>query len=287
MVTAVQARDGYDLFKAKFPGALTRQVPHYYAIAASDSLTTAEEFTRHCEKLGLRATPRYESMFVPGMVEEYFEADEGFYDAFLLRQACRKMLQEAGVLVLTRWRAAKLAAREHDITVVTAYAELNETLRSLNLPPVTLQYETCEVAVIRAPTLVRRSVVFMDGPFMSFAPYAPGLHLLYDVEHTVHRRTIGTSDIAPAPLRTNFPRMLSSLQRFTGVLPDARLVESLCATRVVLPDVDATDARQYQMQWTDPRVLAVLGGKVSASVSAAREVAAEVAAKLEVPCPAR
>ena len=96
----------------------------------------------------------------------------------------------------------------------------------------------------------------------------------------MHARTAGTADVTVPAARSNFGRMLSSLQRFTGVLPGASLVDSLLATRVVLPGVDATDARPTEVAWAAPDVLSVLSGKVCTSVDTARLVAAEVAAKL-------
>jgi hypothetical protein len=267
--TARQARDGYESFTAMFAGALTRQVPHYYAIAAHGSLTTAEQFAGHCDRLGLRATPRHESMFVPGMIEQYFEADESYYDPWLLRQICGQRLARSRVQV----RLNASHAADHDVLVVAAYASLNRVLSGLGCPVRELQYEACEVAVIRAPTLMRRSVVVMDGPFMSFTPYGRGLHLLYDVEHSVH-----------GARRTKFPEMLSKLQRFTGVLPGAHLVDSLWAGRVVLPGVDASDARPTQVTRAAPNVLSVLSGKVCTSVDTARLVAAEVTEMLAGRC---
>ena len=150
--TARQARDGYESFTRMFAGALTRKAPHYYAIAAEGSLTSAAQFAQHCDRLGLRATPRTEQMFVPGTVEDCFEVDEAYYDVFLLRRLCRERLAGSRVRAELGCALAPAVIREaHDVVVVAAYAGLNEVLAGLGCPPAELQYETCEVAVIRAP----------------------------------------------------------------------------------------------------------------------------------------
>lgn len=285
-VTAGQSRDGCESFTRMFGEALTPAVPHYYAIAAEGSLTSADQFARHCDEFGLPALPARPPFLAPGSVQECFEVGESYYDAGILRRLCRERLRRANVSVEMGCTLSPAAiGRAHDVVVVAAYAGLNEVLAGLGCPPMDLQYETCEVAVIEAPRLPPASLVVMDGPFMSVAPYGRGLHILYDVEHSVHTRATG--DRLPASAlasRTRFAAMLASARRFVTGLEDARQVGSLQSVRVVLPGVDTTDARPTQVTWMSDRVLSVLSGKVCTSVDAAALVAAEVASKLAGRC---
>ena len=210
-----------------------------------------------------------------------FEVDEYYYDAQLLRRTCRDLLRRLGVHVKTGWAAgAQAVAAAHDVVVAAAYAGLNEVLTGLGCAPVELQYEGCEVAIVEAPRLDGLNLVVMDGPFCSVAPYHGGRYLLYDVVHSVHARATGYANTGIRPVATAFTPMLTSARRFVGPLEGARHVQSLIAQRVVLPGVDATDARPSQVWWAGDRVLAVLSGKVSTAVAAGREAAAQVAGKL-------
>jgi glycine/D-amino acid oxidase-like deaminating enzyme len=282
--TARQCRDGYKSFMFGFAEATAAvtgpgSVSHY-AIAAQGSLTSAGQFTRHCSQLGLTLRPADLPVLVPGSVQACFEADEFYYDPAVLRQCAHERLAAAGVRTELGCTAAPEAiAREHDIVVVTAYAGLNEVLAGLGCPPAELQYELCEVAVADAPAVTRLSLVVMDGPFVSIAPYRDGLHLLYDVVHSVHARATGHARPDWRPGGTRFAAMLASARRFAE-LGGVRHAGSLYATRVVLPGMDATDGRPAKVWWAGPRVLAVLSGKVSVSADTAKAVAAQVTAKL-------
>ena len=280
LATAAQARDGFTSFTRMFAGAMTPRVPHYYAIAAEGSLTTADQFAWHCGRLGLRADPVRAPFLVPGSVSACFEVDEAFYDPAALRRLCRKYLARSAVQVEAgSTRSPAAIGQAHDVVVVAAYAGLNEVLAGLGAPTAELQYEMCEVSVIRAPGLPAVSLVVMDGPFMSVAPYRDGMHVLYDVVHSVRARSAGHAAPGAFAAWPAFPEMLASARRFVP-LGDVRLVRSLRARRVVLPGVDATDARRTDVAWVSPRVLSVLSGKVCTSAGTARLVAAEVTAKL-------
>lgn len=286
-------------FSRIFAEALVPTVPHYYAIAATGSRTSPEQFQQHCDQLGLRLRPVQLPTLVPASVKACFEVDESYYDAARLKRLSWELLVRSHVRVeLNCTRNAHDIGQAHDIVVVTAYASLNRVLVDLDCPTVELQYEVCEVPVIRAPRLRGCSVVVMDGPFISVAPYGIGLHLLYDVVHSVHTRTIGHTkpDVSghaqqlsgptmSSPAATRFVSILSSTRRFVTPLEDVRHVGSLIAERVVLPGVDETDARLTEVRWVTPRVISVLSGKVSTSMDAGRTVAGAIARRLGLPGP--
>jgi len=185
--TARDARDGFDSFAQVFSAAFTAPVPHHYAIAMADSLTTVEQFERHCDRVGLRARRTRLPELVPGSVAVCFEVDEAYYDTTLLRKLAWECLLSAQVRVeLRSARAARDIARAHDFVVVAAYGSLNEILPDLGCEPIELQYELCEVPIVHTPDLDRLSLVVLDGPFVSVAPYGGNCHALYDLVHSVH-----------------------------------------------------------------------------------------------------
>jgi glycine/D-amino acid oxidase-like deaminating enzyme len=291
--TARDARDGFDSFSQTFSAAFTAPVPHHYAIAVADSLTTVEQFERHCRQLGLRARRALLPELVPGSVAACFEVDEAYYDTTLLRKLAWERLLSAQVRVeLQSACAARDIARAHEFVVVAAYGSLNEILPELGCAPIELQYELCEVPIVRTPDLDGLSLVVLDGPFVSIAPYGSNGHALYDVVHSVHARSVGQTnpgfreypqDFAATralpPRLSRFAPILASTRRFLALLENAVHVCSHFAERVVIPGLDATDARPTVVQWASPRVIFILSGKVSTSIDTARLVAREIASR--------
>jgi dTDP-glucose 4,6-dehydratase len=292
--TARQARDGYESFSRIFAEALVPSFPHYYAIAAEESLVTAEQFQEHCDQLGLRAYPVELSVFVPGSTKACFEVDESYYDASELKRLSWKRLITSHVQVeLNCMRQMRVISQAHDIVIVTAYASLNQVLDELSCPLLELQYEVCETPIIHAPSLHRCSITVIDGPFVSIASYGTGLHVLYDVIHSVHTQTVGYDNLdsrsyacqfdgplVSHPVYTKFDPILSSAQRFVAPLENVNHVGSLIAERIVLPHADETDARPTEIWWVAPRVIAVLSGKVCVAIDAARTITRMIAGEL-------
>lgn len=284
--TARQARTGFESFMAMFGEAVvTPAVRHHYAIAAEGSLTSPADFQAHCAQLNLSATPVVHGRLFPRSVAACFAADEHYYSPVLLRRFAWQRLREFGVSVeLDHKGTAPAVLRNHDVVVVTAYSDMNEVLGELDCNPAELQYEMCEVAVFDAPDLRRMSMVVIDGPFCSVAPYGDGLNILYDVVRSVHHRHTGYKNPGLVPGPTRFVPMLESARRFAD-FGYARYVTSLWAERVVLPNADTTDARPANVWWAGPNVLSVLSGKVTASVSTGRRVAEMVTSMYSLPAP--
>jgi hypothetical protein len=294
LATAQGARDGYVSFSQVFSEAFATPVRHYYAIAASGSHTSVEEFEQHCQALDLHARRVRLPDLVPGSVAACYEVDEAYYDATSLRKLAWERLQSAEVQVAVRsTRAALEIAQAHDFLVVAAYGSLNEVLAALDCPPVELQYELCEVPVVYAPNLDQASLVVLDGPFVSVGPYGNGCHILYDVVNSVHTRSIrrvfsryydraldSRGLTKPSPGLTRFDQIFSSTRRFLATAAGMVHVGSLFAERVILPGVDKTDARPTVVGWASPSVVAVLSGKVSTAVDAGRLIARSIASSL-------
>lgn len=293
--TAQQARDGYRSFVHSFGAAVEATVPHHYAIASSQSRTSPEEFRTHCDRLNIRARSVRVPYLSQDSTQACFEVDEAYVDMHKLRKLSQEQLSASGVQVsLASSTTSTDIARIHDYIVVATYGSMNDVLAEIECPTMKLQYELCEVPVIRCPSLDRCSVVVMDGPFMSVAPYRDDLHLLYDVVESVHERVVDNRgpdfsafrkhlDGPPmtVPSTTRLDAIMMSARRFLGPLDDFTHVGSLFAVRVVLPGLETSDARPTLVQWVAPNVVTILSGKMSVAVDAGRVVAREVESRLD------
>lgn len=283
--TARQARDGYDSFLSTYSAAVRSTVAHYYAIPEGGSRTSAQGFQSHCQRLGLRAEPVELPPFITSAIAACWQVDEPYFDPRALRRMALDLLQKAGVdLVLHSCASADSIASQHDYVVLAVYSATNRLLAELGCQPVLLQYELCEVPVIHSPRMRDCSVVVMDGPFVSVAPYGEDCHLLYDVRHSVHSRVIGVENpefprfaeqLAGQPVSgtpvTKFSKILASAKRFVSSLDEVSHLGSLFSVRVVPPGAGRTDARPTAVRWVSPRVIMILSGKMSVCVDAAQQ----------------
>ncbi|WP_421118019.1 FAD-dependent oxidoreductase [Aquihabitans daechungensis] len=199
--TARQASIGFDSFVRTYREAVEPGSAQYYAMADHGSRTSVAEFERHCRQVGLQAEVVDRPAFLTDAVERCWQVYEPYFDPVTLRRIISERLRQAGIrIVLDCPATADEIARNHDYLVLAIYADTNEALHQLGLEALPLQYDLCEVPVVRSPRLRDHSVVVMDGPFVSLAPYRGDSHLLYDVQHSVHDRVTATSKPAFPPV---------------------------------------------------------------------------------------
>lgn len=270
--TAKAAKADAARFALRFPTTIDTSGRHYYCIASSGSLTSADAFLRHCDLLGDGHVVTH-SPLVWG-VDVTVRVPEAFIDVRRLREVLIGEVRAAGVRVHLGVEVDP-DGLGHDLIVMATYGR----------PwPVPLRYEVCEVMLIELGAHYRgHSFVILDGPFACLDP-VPGtrLHAVYHVERSVHHVSVGRVEVpdhlAPlldrGPVRTEHARtqpLLLGVRRFLDRigLPDP--AGSMFTVRAVLPDVDATDERPTLVH-LDGRVVWVLAGKLDGAVSAAARV---------------
>lgn len=277
LATAREVRDAGPELAARFPQAVVTSARHHYLVAC-DSLTSGEKYLAFLDELQLPYQPVEHRLVHGDTVDLALRVDgEAFLDLVELRFLLPQQLMAAGVRLRLRTPAtARLLARDFDVAVDATYGRSG-------LRP--LRYELTEIALVRlGEHYAGQSFVVMDGPYVSLDPLArTGLHMLYDVTHSVHHVTDSPGDI-PAQYRelvdqgrkytglTRVEQMQGSARRFLLGLGMPEYSGSLFTLRAVLPDVDDTDARPTLVE-RDGRLISVLSGKIASAVSAARRVA--------------
>lgn len=264
-----------DLFAATFPEAIDRSARHHYVIARGGHVG-GEQYLAFLDRLGLPYRIVHPPLVAQATTEVTVTADEALIDPVRLRAALRQQLRAAGVDVHTR-AAGGPDMPGHDLTVLATYGA--HTTRPL-------QYEVTEVAVVRlGRQYAGHSYVVLDGPFACLDPL-PGtdLHLLYDVVHSVHHRTVGTAPEVPEHLvplvdrgrvytkRTRVFAMEQTARQFLAGIGMPEYCGSLVTVRAVLPEVDATDERPTLVERHE-NTITLLAGKLDTAVAAARQVA--------------
>lgn len=268
--TALASKAAADEFTRAYPSAVHRSAKHHYLIAP-DSLVSGPDYLTFLDSLQLP----YRQYGHPS-VDVAVEVPESLINVAKLRAALHRQLAAAPVRLLLGCEGGP-DMPGYDLTVLATYGA--HTARPL-------QFEVTEVAVCQlGPEYAGQSYVVLDGPYCCIDPL-PGTrhHLLYDVVHSVHHRTVGMRPQVPEHLRelmdagpvrtprTRFNRMADTARRFLGDFP-ATYVASMFTIRAVLPDVAATDERPTLVE-RDGDTVRILSGKIGTALAAAREITA-------------
>jgi FAD dependent oxidoreductase len=285
--TAVAAREGFDAFAVRYPEALRYANGHHYLIA-SGGKTTADDYLDFCKRLWLPYALTSHPFISRRTIDLVVTVPEAMIDVTMLRRLLRRDLGRVGVPIHTNVQVAGW-----DEFAADCYGDFDHFVWATYGQPwiKPLQYEICELAIMELGRYAGESFVVLDGDFVSLDWWRDGRFALYDVQHSVHHRSVGTEPEIPGeyaelirrsnrgPIHSELSHvyeMLNSAGRFLGALdPHGRGVSihcgSLYSVRAVLPDVDATDERPTLIE-TRGNATSVLSGKICTAPAAARAV---------------
>ena len=201
--TAIKSANYFNRFCADYGDCINGEFDQVYATSAAYSWTNAAEFIRFCKAANIRCdvlpNDRY---FQDGMCDGTFLTPEYTFDAKMM--ADKMFAQASGHAgVEFRFSCPVTAIRkEGGVYVVCAggetfetpfllnatYASSNQILKMLELPPLPIKYELCEIILCTvAEPLKNVGITVMDGPFFSIMPFGKtGLHSLTSVTFTPH-----------------------------------------------------------------------------------------------------
>ncbi len=289
--TAIDCRDSEIVFQSVFSPAVVTDVDHYYAVAARDSLTSADDYVAFCRTLGLEFEIAEPDVLIPRSMAITLRVREHLFEPTILRAIAWDRLRASGVAVHLEADVQVADLDDADVIVVATYAELNRQLRDHAGAQRPYQFEVCEKPVVRLPEVyARQSVVVMDGPFMCFDPMGSSdLHVLGHVVHAIHATNVGLEPQVPAelvpllnkgvverPAVTNFDRFVEAGREFFPRFDETVHVGSMYTVRAVLPGVEGTDSRPTLVRQVDDRIITVFSGKIATCVGAALQVASLV-----------
>jgi len=201
--TAIKSARYFNRFCRDYADCINGEFDQVYATSAAYSWTNAAEFRRFCKAADIRCDDLpTERFFNPGMCDGAFMTTEYTFDAMLLRD---KMFSEArsfdnvefrflstvtGIRKSEKSYIVEAAGEEFETAFLlnATYAGSNQILRMLDIPPLPIKYELCEIILCEvAEPLKNIGITVMDGPFFSIMPFGKtGLHSLTSVTFTPH-----------------------------------------------------------------------------------------------------
>ncbi|MHC9294315.1 FAD-dependent oxidoreductase [Mycobacterium sp. LTG2003] len=292
--TARETKQSVESFVREYGAAVIRSKQHLYAISKFGSRVSAQQFLEHCRLAALEVDVVSSPLLKTESVELVIEALEWRMDPVDLRAIGQRHIADSGVELFLETEAGPSVVDDYDYVVLCGNAKSNALMRQWGMAPPRRQFEVCEVAIMKGAELGDTDIVVMDGPFNSLSPYGrrEGLHILYDVEHSVHHRFVSDTFEPPEQYRallsnpageqtelTAFESMLKTARQYVNGLDNAEYFGSLWSVRTVLADVDATDARPTIVNWVAPTVMTLFSGKLVTAVTAAESVVTELRAR--------
>lgn len=267
--TAEATRNAAMVFKNRYPTTVV-SYNHYYVIAP-ESKVSPNNYIDFCNRLQLPyevIDPK--NLLMVHTADLIVKVSESFIHIGNLYQALRRDLKKWNVAIHTGVHVDGTEVPGHDLTIWTTYGV------PWKFP---LRYEICEIPVFELGRYKDDSFVVIDGDFVSLDPYGK-LYTLYDVVHSVHHVTIGTTPDIPLVYRELLARptkvtsplskrdlIIESASRFFwGLNPYGQHPSiyhgSLWSLRAVLPDVDDTDKRPTLVKRDSDNVIRILSGKL-------------------------
>jgi glycine/D-amino acid oxidase-like deaminating enzyme len=293
LMTAYRSRFNYERFRKEYREAIVDQFTKVYGVSRSFSKVTAQQFSVFMERIGAPLKPapdRVRQLFDDRLTESVWIAEECAFDCALLRERCRRDLENAQIPVrmgtrvsgARRDEAGRVVAElsdgtewPADLIVNATYSGLNLLTQGAELPAIPLKHELAEMALVKLPEqLAGLSVTMMCGPFFSFMPYpSRGLTTLSHVRYTPHlqwfEKTGGVikdpyARFAQLPKVTHYPYMVTDAARYIPSLSGAEYVESLWEVKTLLPQTEVDDGRPilFRRDPMMPEVIHVMGGKI-------------------------
>lgn len=274
-------------FCDEYADAVMNYTDNYYCIANEGSLTSKEQYLDFCNRHGLEFRITKPDLINNDNVQVCVKVNEKLFDHSILKKNCWDKLKKRNVNVQLKTRAKVSDLEKYDFVIISTYSNLNEMLEKNKPKQKNYQFEVCEKVFVKMPSKFKnKSILIMDGPFMSIDPVGnTGLSIIGDVVHTVLHRNIGkypeiekehqevmNKGIIKNPRITNYKSFIESASRFVPEVKNAEYYGSSYCIKTVLPNVDNTDERPTKIEKIDDKTITVFSGKIPTCVEAASHI---------------
>lgn len=260
---------------------------HLYCIARTGSVTSPEDFLAFCDRhdLPYRRLTDHPAICMEN-VALVVQAEELMINFTSLVEQVLGKLYRSRVEVKVNSKFTAQQFNDFDLVVNSTYANLNELLTEEERVP--YQFELCEKIVVKPPKQLQGlSVVVMDGPFCCVDPIDGSEYShMGNVVHALRQTNVGKMPADPGKLGSlvdvgernvseisRFEEFRDSASYFMPDMRDSEYVASKFTYRVVLPNLDSTDARPTLLRWIRPNLVNVFSGKIDTCVKVAQELA--------------
>ena len=274
-------------FINEFSDAVMKTTENFYCVSKNDSLVNADEYIDFCNRNSLEFEKTNLELVDENSIQLCLKVRENLYDYEKLKKNCWFKLKNLGVMVNLNNQASDEIFDEFDFVIICTYANINSLLTKFPKKQRDFQFEICEKVFFQLPDEFKnKSVIVMDGPFMSIDPVGgKDIFIIGDVVNTVHERYVGKmpkfdskflslldKGIIKNPTITNKELFLKSASNFFPSVSKAKYVGSSFTIKTVLPNVDSSDERPTIIEKINDKIITVFSGKIPTCIDAANQI---------------
>jgi len=285
--TAQELLSSESSFINEFSDAVMKTTENFYCISKNDSLVNADEYIDFCNRNSLEFEKSDLEIIDKDSIQLCLKVRENLYDYEKFKKICWQKLKNLGVKVNLNNQVGDEIFDEFDFVVICTYANINSLLDKFPKKQRDFQFEICEKIFVELPNEFKnKSVLIMDGPFMSIDPVGEkDIFIIGDVVNTVHERYIGKlpkfdpkflplldKGIIKNPAITNKELFLKSASNFFPDVSKAKYVGSSFTIKTVLPNVDSSDERPTIIEKVNDKIITVFSGKIPTCVDTANQI---------------
>ena len=285
--TAQELLSSESSFVNEFSDAVMKTTENFYCVSKDDSLVNADEYIDFCNRNSLEFEKSNLEIVNENSIQLCVKVRENLYDYEKLKKKCWYKLKNLGVTVNLNNQVSDEIFDKFDFVVICTYANINSLLAKFPEKQRDFQFEICEKIFVELPDEFKnKSVLIMDGPFMSIDPVGEkGIFIIGDVVNTVHERCVGKvpkfdpkfltlldKGIIKNPIITNKELFLKSASNFFPDVYKAKYFGSSFTIKTVLPNVDSSDERPTIIEKINDKIITVFSGKIPTCVDTANQV---------------
>lgn len=288
--TAKESSKNYERFKEFMSDEIIpfRQI---YAIPKIGTFTNASQFTKFCNRLGVKCDETILDIVNYDKVEATFDTDEVAIDTTkMMSKIANKFTYDEyikGIVTdldyddkIRKWSVTFEneshdieTLKNYDLIINCSYAGINsiENMAETLSFTTNVKYELCEVAIFRDVNnvLSNTGITFMDGPFVSFMPWSQdGKWSLTSVCHTPHAELSSLDELLDVrQTKSDRETMIRQLKKFvdSDVVDSLEFEDSYYVIKTINLNAENDDNRNVVVNFdTKMNFASVLSGKLDA-----------------------
>lgn len=206
ITTAKMAAEHKERFVLDHRQFINTEFESYYAIEKNSS-TNGNQFERFCKHIGIPAKRIGQHPLIHSQsLEAIYLTSEYSFDTVMLAEFYKEKInahKNISLILNTTAQEANVTGNKWEITcknpgaadqqlrssivINASYAGTNVINSKFGIPPLPLEYEISEIALIQSGPLSKMSLTVIDGPFVSTVPYGnTAMQTLTSVLYTHH-----------------------------------------------------------------------------------------------------
>jgi hypothetical protein len=301
--TAQQCLESREDFEHIYKSSCTNDYASYYCVSKEDTKTSAENYIRFCDEVGLNYKEEWpqEGVLDRSRIELSLRTEEGVYDFLTLKKLVKERIaktstiqikldhcvidgsaEPGGEKILVVQNDEKRHTYNFDFVINAMYANHNRFCDWFGFKKRLFQFNLQELCVIDLPVDEPIGITIQDGPFPSFLPlgFSKNRCLFAHVEASQLIRNVSKENERLLSrvlyVESNWHNILKVSEKYIPILNKSNYVKSIFVDRIVDANRMDTDARLTELTSHGNGCWSVFAAKIITCESMAKKISAGI-----------